>query len=163
MGPKAFWGAPPEFHFLMPHLTSPQKLVCLGYRNGIASRCLVNILPDFLTVTERSVENTKYQARAEQTLLLLLLRPFFDSTSLVSYLRINRVILEPHWTSNVIVDPGREHEATVGVNAQIFGRQFERGNSEVFGLVHKDVGKPDGLDWIPIIKVDLVITCITFR
>ena len=86
----------------------PQKLVCLGFPNGIASRCLINILPDFrglpykasdkfmqlgwvgleghtatnlhqnLSVIERSVVNTKYQAISPQTLLFLLLRREID-------------------------------------------------------------------------------------
>ena len=96
---KSFWGAFPEFPFLMLHMTSPRSLiVCWGYPNGIASRCLINMLPDFfglhscpcnasdkfnqlewvgleghfatnlyknLTVIERSVVITKYQALSQ--------------------------------------------------------------------------------------------------
>ena len=50
--------SPNEIHSILggfsrvPHLDAtfdiPQKLVCLRHPNGMASRCLINILPDFL-------------------------------------------------------------------------------------------------------------------
>ena len=49
MGPKAFWGAFPEFPFLMPHLTSPRSLYVWDIpMELLLGRCLINILPDFL-------------------------------------------------------------------------------------------------------------------
>ena len=47
MGPKAFWGLF-QSPLLDATLDIPQKLVGFGYPNGIALRCLINILPDFL-------------------------------------------------------------------------------------------------------------------
>ena len=48
IGAQSIFGGFSRVPFLDSTFVIPQKLVCLRYPNGIASRCIINILPDFL-------------------------------------------------------------------------------------------------------------------